>query len=83
VWVFVRFESNLQSFLIALGEHYLKSHHTADATVKETKLAILSQSKYSLLKNEKDLTETQKIKLEEIKKSFTSENEQLHITINI
>jgi hypothetical protein len=34
--------SNLQSFLIALGEYYLKSHHTADAAVKETKLAIAS-----------------------------------------
>ena len=41
-----------------------------DKAEKEAKLAILSQSKYSLLKNEKDLTEKQKIKLEEIKKMF-------------
>lgn len=35
-------ESNLQSFLVALGEYYLQSHHTADQSVKETKLAIAS-----------------------------------------
>ncbi|MFM6519642.1 MAG: transposase, partial [Microcystis panniformis] len=37
---------------------------------KEAKLEVLKRSKYSLLKNEKDLTETQKIKLEAIKENF-------------
>jgi transposase len=37
---------------------------------KEAKLEVLKQSKYSLLKNEEELTENQKIKLEEIKKTF-------------
>lgn len=37
---------------------------------KEAKLEVLKRSKYSLLKNEKDLTETQKIKLEAIKEKF-------------
>jgi transposase len=41
-----------------------------DQAEKKAKLEILSQSKYSLLKNEKDLTEKEKIKLEEIKKTF-------------
>ena len=36
---------------------------------KEAKLEVLKRSKYSLLKNEKDLTETQKIKLEAIKEN--------------
>ena len=36
---------------------------------KEAKLEVLKRSKYSLLKNEKDLTETQKIKLEAIKET--------------
>ena len=39
---------------------------------KEAKLEVLKRSKYSLLKNEKDLTETQKIKLEAIKENFPS-----------
>jgi transposase len=37
---------------------------------KEAKLEVLKRSKYSLLKNEEDLTETQKIKLEAIKENF-------------
>ncbi|GCA86118.1 hypothetical protein MiTa_03495 [Microcystis aeruginosa NIES-4264] len=37
---------------------------------KEAKLEVLKRSKYSLLKNEKDLTEIQKIKLEAIKETF-------------
>ncbi len=37
---------------------------------KEAKLEVLKRSKYSLLKNEKDLTETQKIKLEAIKETL-------------
>jgi transposase len=37
---------------------------------KEAKLEVLKQSKYSLLKNEEELTENQKNKLEEIKKTF-------------
>ncbi len=37
---------------------------------KEAKLEVLKRSKYSLLKNEKDLTEPQKIKLEDIKETF-------------
>ncbi|MCZ8045643.1 MAG: ISL3 family transposase [Microcystis sp. LE19-41.2A] len=37
---------------------------------KEAKLEVLKRSKYSLLKNEEDLTEPQKIKLEAIKKKF-------------
>jgi len=36
---------------------------------KEAKLEVLKRSKYSLLKNEEDLTETQKIKLEAIKET--------------
>lgn len=32
--------SNLQSFLVALGEFYLQSHHSTDDDVKNTKLAI-------------------------------------------
>ena len=36
---------------------------------KEAKLEVLKRSKYSLLKNEEDLTETQKIKLEAIKEN--------------
>jgi transposase len=36
---------------------------------KEAKLEVLKRSKYSLLKNEEDLTEPQKIKLETIKKT--------------
>jgi hypothetical protein len=32
--------SNLQSFLIALGEYYLQRHHSTDDDVKNTKLAI-------------------------------------------
>ncbi len=39
---------------------------------KEAKLEVLKRSKYSLLKNEKDLTETQKIKLEAIKEKLTN-----------
>ena len=39
---------------------------------KEAKLEVLKRSKYSLLKNEKDLTEPQKIKLEAIKENFPS-----------
>jgi transposase len=41
-----------------------------DQAEKEAKLEVLKQSKYSLLKNEEELTENQKIKLEEIKKTF-------------
>jgi transposase len=41
-----------------------------DQAEKEAKLEVLKHSKYSLLKNEEELTETQKIKLEEIKKTF-------------
>ncbi|BAG00651.1 ISL3-like element ISMae36 family transposase [Microcystis aeruginosa] len=37
---------------------------------KEAKLEVLKRSKYSLLKNEEDLTEPQKIKLEAIKEKF-------------
>ncbi|OPF18611.1 ISL3 family transposase [Microcystis aeruginosa KW] len=37
---------------------------------KEAKLEVLKRSKYSLLKNEEDLTEPQKIKLEAIKENF-------------
>ena len=37
---------------------------------KEAKLEVLKRSKYSLLKNEEYLTETQKIKLEAIKENF-------------
>jgi len=37
---------------------------------KEAKLEVLKPSKYSLLKNEEDLTEPQKIKLEAIKEKF-------------
>jgi len=37
---------------------------------KEAKLEVLKRSKYSLLKNEEDLTEPQKIKLEAIKKTW-------------
>ena len=37
---------------------------------KEAKLEVLKRSKYSLLKNEEDLTETQKIKLEAIKENW-------------
>jgi transposase len=37
---------------------------------KEAKLEVLKRSKYSRLKNEEDLTETQKIKLEAIKENF-------------
>jgi len=33
-------QSNLQSFLVALGEFYLQSHHSTDDDVKNTKLAI-------------------------------------------
>jgi transposase len=36
---------------------------------KEAKLEVLKRSKYSLLKNEEDLTEPQKIKLEAIKET--------------
>ena len=39
---------------------------------KEAKLEVLQRSKYSLLKNEEDLTETQKIKLEAIKETLTN-----------
>jgi transposase len=39
---------------------------------KEAKLEVLKRSKYSLLKNEEDLTEPQKIKLEAIKENFPS-----------
>jgi transposase len=39
---------------------------------KEAKLEVLKRSKYSLLKNEEDLTETQKIKLEAIKEKLTN-----------
>jgi len=39
---------------------------------KEAKLEVLKRSKYSLLKNEEDLTEPQKIKLEAIKEKFPS-----------
>jgi transposase len=39
---------------------------------KEAKLEVLKRSKYSLLKNEKDLTEPQKIKLEAIKEKLTN-----------
>ena len=37
---------------------------------KEAKLEVLKRSKYSLLKNEEDLTEPQKLKLEAIKENF-------------
>ena len=39
---------------------------------KEAKLEVLKRSKYSLLKNEEDLTEPQKIKLEAIKEKLTN-----------
>ena len=39
---------------------------------KEAKLEVLKRSKYSLLKNEEDLTEPQKIKLEAIKENFSN-----------
>ena len=39
-------------------------------TTESLPLEVLKRSKYSLLKNEKDLTETQKIKLEAIKENF-------------
>ena len=37
---------------------------------KEAKLEVLKRNKYSLLKNEEDLKENQKIKLEAIKENF-------------
>ncbi len=50
---------------------------------KEAKLEVLKRSKYSLLKNEEDLTEPQKIKLEDFKENFPNLKKNLDMFQNV